>query len=384
MTPSISANPDVARLRADLDRGFSLPASWYTDPDIVELERDRIFRRAWQYIGRAEQLASPGDFLTGSAGEIPIVVVRGGDGLKAFVNVCRHRRHEVVSGAGNKKVLQCPYHAWTYDLDGRLKAAPRCEREEGFNKEDFPLLSVAVDVWGPWVFVNPDVRAKPLAHFLGGLPQVIAQSGLDLTRLKFRQRDEWARVANWKVMIENYLECYHCPVQHPGFSAVIDVDPDAYSLRSYEWFSSQVGSVRSGALEGKGKKAAYDARGAVTQAQYHYVWPNFTININPGHANLSLDVWVPDGPGRTRGFSEQYFGADVPEDWARALMAFNHQVGREDDALTESVQRGLRGGLPAQGRFLVKSEHLVIHFQKLILAALSSAEPGAEPDRGRA
>jgi choline monooxygenase len=371
MTPSPSANPGTACLEADLDRGFSLPASWYTDPAIAEREHDRIFRQFWQYIGRAEQLARPGDFLTGSAGELPIVVVRGDHGVKAFVNVCRHRRHEVMSGAGNKKVLQCPYHAWTYDLDGRLKAAPRCEREEGFNKDDFPLLSVAVDVWGPWVFVNPDVRAKPLAHFLGELPQIIAQSGLDLSRLRFRQRDEWARNANWKVMIENYLECYHCPVQHPGFSAVIDVDPDAYSLRGYEWFSSQVGAVRPAAREGKGKKAVYDARGAVTMAQYHFLWPNFTININPGHPNLSLDVWVPDGPGRTRGFSEQYFGPDVPEDWARELMAFNDQVGAEDDALTDSVQRGLRGGLPVQGRFLVKSEQLVIHFQKLVLAALA-------------
>jgi choline monooxygenase len=374
MTTSPSANPAADRLGADLDRGLSLPATWYTDPAVAERERDRIFRHAWQYVGRAEQLVNPGDYLTASAGEVPVVVVRGDGGLKAFVNVCRHRRHEVMSGAGNKKALQCPYHAWTYDLDGRLKAAPRCEREESFNKDDFPLLSAAADVWGPWVFVNLDVRAKPLAHFLGELPQIIAKSGLDLTRLRFRQRnDGWARDVNWKVMIENYLECYHCPVRHPGFSAVIDVDPDAYSLRSYEWFSSQVGSVRPAALGAKGEKTAYDARGAVTAAQYHFLWPNLTININPGHPNLSIDVWLPDGAGRTRGFSEYYFGPDVPEDWARELMAFNRQVGAEDEALTDSVQRGLRGGLPAQGCFLSNSEHLVIHFQRLVLAALSPA-----------
>jgi choline monooxygenase len=372
MGPSTTGNQSTASLASDLNHGFSLPASWYTDPAIALLERERIFRRTWQYIGRAEQVAQVGDYLTGSAGEIPVVVVRSDTGLKAFVNVCRHRRHEVMSGAGNKKVLQCPYHAWTYGLDGQLKAAPRCDREEGFNKHDFPLLSIQVSAWGPWIFVNPDPQAKPLAHFLGELPQIIAKSSLDLAQLKFRQREEWARNANWKVMIENYLECYHCAVQHPGFSAIIDVDQDAYSLRAYEWFSSQVGSVRSSALEGKGKKTAYEARGAVTMAQYHLLWPNLTININPGHPNLSLDVWVPDGPERTRGFSEQYFGPDVPEDWARELMAFNDQVGAEDDALTDSVQRGLHGGVPVQGRFLLKSEHLVVHFQKLVLAALSS------------
>ena len=106
-------------------------------------------------------------------------------------------------------------------------------------------------------------------------------------------------------------------------------------------------------MEEKNKKrTAYDARGAVTESQYHFVWPNLTININPGYPNLSLDVWMPDGPGRTRGFSEQYFGADVPEDFAREMMAFDQQVSAQDDALTASVQRGLRAGVPAQGRFL--------------------------------
>jgi choline monooxygenase len=268
-------------------------------------------------------------------------------------------------------VLQCPYHAWTYDLDGRLKAAPRCEREEAFDKEDYPLLSVQVEVWGPWVFANPDLEAKPLSHFLGELPQIIAGSGLDIMQLRFHSRDPWVRNANWKVMIENYLECYHCPVQHPGFSAVITVDPDVYSLRSYEWFSSQVGPVRPAVLEGKAKQGLYDARGAVTQSQYHFLWPNLTLNINPGQPNLSLDVWYPDGTGRTAGFSEHYFGPNVSEQWARELKAFNDQVAAEDDALTDSVQRGMSSGLPDHGRLLLNSEHLIVHFQKLVLAALA-------------
>ena len=371
MTQRPTGQPATTDLARDLDRGFSLPASWYTDPAILDLERERIFLHSWQYVGRVARVAEVGDYFTGLAGDLPVVVVRGEDGLRAFVNVCRHRRHEVMSGAGNKKALQCPYHAWTYGLDGRLRAAPRAEREEGFDKEDFPLLSVQVDTWGPWVFVNPDLEAGPLVSILGELPRIIAQSGLDLTQLQFRQRKEWTGNANWKVMIENYLECYHCLIQHPGFSAVIDVDPDMYSLQPYEWFCSQVGPVRSAVLAGKSKKIAYDARGAVTQAQYHFVWPNFTININPGHPNLSVDVWIPDGPGRTRGFSEHYFGADVPEDFVRELIAFDEQVGAEDDALTDSVQRGLRAGLPAQGRFLVESEQLVVHFQRLVLSALS-------------
>lgn len=359
-----------AELQRDLDHGLSLPASWYTDPAIERLENERIFRRSWQYLGRTAQVGQVGDYMVGAAGDVPVVVVRNEQGLQGFVNVCRHRRHEVMSGCGSAKVLQCPYHAWTYDLSGRLKAAPRSDREPDFKKEELSLLPVRVDVWGPWVFVNLDAGAKPLAHYLGELPGIIAQSGLEPAQLRFQRRYEWRRHANWKVMIENYLECYHCPVQHPGFSAVIDVDQDAYSLKSYAWHSSQVAPVRASALEGTGKKTLYDAHGAVTQAQYHFLWPNFTININPGQPNLSVDVWLPDDPEWTRGFSEYYFGPEVTDDFARDLMAFSEQVGNEDDSLTSSVQRGVRAGLPQQGRFLVNSEHLVVQFQKLVVGAL--------------
>ncbi|HYB43284.1 MAG TPA: aromatic ring-hydroxylating dioxygenase subunit alpha [Candidatus Methylomirabilis sp.] len=359
---------EVARLAADLDSGLSLPAPWYTDPEILALEHERIFRRSWQYVGRTEQVARVGDYFTASVGDIPIAVVRTERGITALVNVCRHRRHEVVCGAGHGVVLQCPYHAWTYELDGRLRAAPRGDREPRFRKEDYPLLAAKVDTWGPWIFVTPDTGAPPLRDVLGELPELLTRSGLDPSRLELRRREQWERGANWKVMIENFLECYHCPVQHPGFSAVIDVHPDAYTLRTSEWFSTQSGPVRA---VPSGKQAPYDARGEVTEAQYHFLWPNFTISINPGLPNLAIDVWNPAGPERTSGFSEHYFGAHVSRQWAEEMIAFNAQVGAEDDRLTDSVQRGLRAGRPIQGRFLVNSERLVVHFQKLVVAALS-------------
>src|SRR5215210_8891362 len=246
---------EIAALGHALDRGLSLPANWYTDPAIATLEQERIFRRSWQYVGRADQVARIGDYFTAQLGDIPIVVVRAAEGLHAFVNVCRHRRHEVASGAGSGKLLQCPYHGWTYELDGRLRTAPRSEREPSFRKQDYPLVDVQVDTWGPWVFVNPAPDGPPLAAILGDLPATITRGGVDVERLRFRGREEWAREANWKVMIENYLECYHCPVQHPGFSSVIDVRPDAYRLEAYRWHSSQTGSVRETL---SGKEPAYD------------------------------------------------------------------------------------------------------------------------------
>ena len=366
---------DLAALLAALERGESLPARWYTDPAIVELETDRIFRKAWAYVGPLAELSKVGDYVTGLAGRVPVVVVRNDGGLAGFVNVCRHRRHEVLSGRGNVAVLQCPYHAWTYDLEGKLRKVPRASPRSDLRLEDLPLLSIRAEVLGPFVFVTLDADAPALVECYGPVLDRIAQSGVALDSLQFHSRQDWRAGANWKTVLENYLECYHCPVAHPGFSAAIDVRPDAYALSEHGWFSSQSGPVRPAVYEGRGKAPPYDVRGAVRESQYHFLWPNLTININPGFPNLSVDVWRPDGPNATAGFSEQYFAPGVDEGFARTLIAFNRQVADEDDRLTDSVQRGLMGGLPERGRFLPDSEGLVIHFQRMVARAVGGLPP---------
>ena len=160
-----------ATLRSDLLAGATLPASWYSDPELLRLEHERIFNRSWQYAGVLEQVTAPGAFFTCRVGDVPIVVVRDRSGeLRAFVNVCRHRGHEVAQGCGQRETLQCPYHAWTYGLDGELRTAPRSDREPGFDRSEWSLLPAQVDTWGPLVFVNPDLAAAPLAETLGELP----------------------------------------------------------------------------------------------------------------------------------------------------------------------------------------------------------------------
>jgi phenylpropionate dioxygenase-like ring-hydroxylating dioxygenase large terminal subunit len=361
---------DAAELREALARGATLPADWYAEPAVLRLEQERIFARTWQYAGRAELVGEPGTFFTTFAGHVPVVVVRDGEGeLRAFVNVCRHRGHLVADGAGSRNSLQCPYHAWTYELDGSLRAAPRSEREPDFDWQAYSLLPVSVDTWGTFVFVNPDLGAAPLADALGKLPSHLAEGGLELERLRLRERVEWEIASNWKIAMENFLECYHCPVAHPGFSKVIDVDPDAYLLESDGLVSSQFGSVRDSALA-DGSKAPYVPRGEVRRAQYHLLWPNTTLNVDPGPGNMSVDVTRPAGVDRCVGVTEYFFYDDVPDETARQMIEFATQVGREDAALVESVQRGLGSGMVSHGRLLLSSEHLIQHFQSLVADAL--------------
>jgi phenylpropionate dioxygenase-like ring-hydroxylating dioxygenase large terminal subunit len=374
---------DAGRVSEELAGGATLPVEWYTDPAIHQLERERIFACSWQYVGRSDQVEEPGAHFASFAGHVPVVAIRGRDGsLNGFVNVCRHRGHIVAQGAGRREALQCPYHAWTYDLDGSLRRAPRSEREADFDPTRLSLLPVQIETWGPLVFANPDLEAPPLAETLDELPALVASGGLDVGVLRFRQRREWQVASNWKIGLENYLECYHCAVAHPGFSRVIDVDPDVYELRAYGLVLSQFGPVRKSALSGD-RRAPYVPEGPVHQAQYHFVWPNLTFNIDPGPANLSVEAWRPDGPERTVGFSDHFFGEDVPDEVVQELIEFAAQVGAEDDALVESVHRGLGSRTIPHGRLLLNSEHLIQRFQRLVFDALTA--PTADPaDVGRA
>ena len=136
--------------------------------------------------------------------------------MRAFANVCRHRGAQVVREAcGNRKTLQCHYHAWTYNLDGSLRAAPGMKDEPGFDTSAYPLRPLRLETWGPFIFVNLDAEAKPLSHYLGELPALVDATGLRLDGIHRRVRRTYEIAANWKVVMDNYLECYHCPVAHP-------------------------------------------------------------------------------------------------------------------------------------------------------------------------
>ena len=341
---------------------MTYPWTWYADPDVLREEQERIFARTWQYVGHAGQVERAGDYFTAQLGRIPVVVTHAEDGeLRAFANVCRHRGSVVAEGAGNRRTLQCPYHAWTYGLDGKLRAAPRAD----FDLSELSLARVRLERWGPFLFANAHLDAPPLEGVLAGVPAEVADAGVDVDELRFHHRAEWTIDANWKLVSENFLECYHCAVAHPGFTAIVDVSPDSYRLESAGLVSSQFGALRENG------SAPYDADGEVRRGQFHFLFPNTGLNIFPGRQNLSIGPIVPVGPERTARSLDYFFAADADEAWIRELLHFDDQIGREDTALVERVQVGVAAGAVESGRLLGESERLVAHFQQLLQDALA-------------
>ncbi|HEX5195459.1 MAG TPA: aromatic ring-hydroxylating dioxygenase subunit alpha [Solirubrobacteraceae bacterium] len=344
----------------------TIPWAWYSDPAILALEHERIFRSSWQYAGHLGQLDGPGSYFASDTGPVPIVVTLDRAGtLRGFINVCRHRGAVLACGAERRGTLQCPYHAWTYDLDGRLRAAPRGDEDPAFDPERMGLVPVSVGTWGPFVFANPDPAAAPLAHALAELPAVVAEHGLDVGALRFNRRVHYEIRANWKIALENYLECYHCPVNHPGLVQVIDdrrLELVADGLRT-----SQFAPIDPRSLDGRGP---IDAHGSVTSAQNHLWFPTLKFNVLPGHPNLSIGPLWPTGPETCAGYLDYWFSDEADERWIAELFELDDRVGAEDTALVEAAQRGTASGAIDRGWVLGGAETLIGHFQDYVVSAL--------------
>ena len=344
----------------------TLPYSWYADPDVASAERERIFRRSWQYVGHLGELDGPGSIFPTHVGGLPLVVVLDSDGeLRAFLNVCRHRGTILVSEPQRRGTMQCPYHAWTYGLDGSLRGAPRTGEEPDFDMDRLGLVPAQVGSWGPLLFANADLDAPGLDVALGDLPRVVADNGLDVEALRFHQRVSYEVGANWKIAIENYLECYHCQLNHPDFMKVIDEKGqrvEASGLRL-----TQLPPVHPDAHS---DAAPYDVSGGAPTAQYHLLFPATKLNVNPGRPNLSIGPMWPLGPGRTGAWLDYFFAEGTDEVWIGQMLRFDEQVGSEDAALVEAVQRGVASGALEHGRLLARTEALIGTFQDMVRARL--------------
>ncbi len=361
------------------ERSSTLNARCYTDPRFLEVEREAIFHRSWQWVCHAEKLREPGAYCVRDVMGRSVVVLRdpGEDGgLRAFYNVCQHRGHELLKGEGKARVIVCPYHGWAYNLDGRLRGAPRTDKLEGFDKGEIGLMPVQVEEFCGFVYVNLDPGAEALSTQSGGLAAEIARYAPDIGRLTFAHRLTFDIKANWKVVVDNFLECYHCPVAHKDFCSLLQFD--TYRVTTHGIYSSHM------AKASKDANTAYSTEGAtVDDHAVWWLWPNTCLLRYPGRGNFLVLNIVPDGPGRTRETYDFFFEEAEPngQEW-EAINYIDRVLQREDIDIVESVQRGMATPAYECGRIVHDpdgsgmSEHAVHHFHGLLLEAYGHAVAG--------
>src|SRR5690242_12858557 len=350
-----------------LREASTIPAEWYIDARIADLEQNSVFGNTWQVAGRAEQVASPGQFIaTEIAGE-PIVIIRGKDGvLRSFFNVCRHHAAAVVTEpCGQASVLRCPYHGWSYATDGTLQAAPEFEEVSNFSKSQNGLVPIKVEVWEKFVFVNLHSDAQALRSFLGTFVNRLAP--LDLDGLHFFESRSYTLNCNWKVFVDNYLDGgYHVPHLHKGLNSVLQYSQ--YKIEEEGNYCVQSSPMRT---------ATEDAAVASTRkgdfTYYLWLYPNFMINWYEGIMDTNLVL--PIDVDHTRVIFDFYF-ADVGESHAaanRQSVDVSERIQNEDVGICESVQRGLKSRAYGAGRLSVRREAGEHLFHRLLFADLKKA-----------
>ena len=350
--------------RAPLAQASTIPAAWYVDPRIAELERLSVFSKTWQLVARTDQLQAPGQFVATTVAGEPVVVVRGNDGvLRAFYNVCRHHAAAVVTQAcGQAALLHCPYHGWNYGLDGSLKGMPEFEGVENFDRAQNGLVPIRVETWECFVFVNLDHLAAPLAQFLGGLVRRVAPLGI--TKLHYFDRRTYDIHCNWKVFVDNYLDGgYHVPHLHKGLNSVLDYkhytieNEDRYCLQSSPMVASDEDAAMGSARKGD-------------RAWYFWQHPNLMINCYEGYMDTNLVIPV-DVDHCTVMFDFYFAGiGEAHREYNEQSVNVGNRVQEEDLGICEDVQRGLKSRAYRAGRLSVRREAGEQLFHRLLAADL--------------
>ncbi|MEU0566959.1 SRPBCC family protein [Nonomuraea sp. NPDC005983] len=372
MTPD--SIPAIDRISAGYDPdpalSMSLHADAYTDPMWFDVDQRAIFARTWQWLCHVEQLRETGSYMTGTVAGMPIVAVRDEAGtLRAFYNVCKHRAHELLSGSGVRRSIVCPYHAWNFDLTGRLSRARNTGGMPGFDASAVCLDQIQVAEFGGMVYVNLDPGAALLSEQAGGLEAGIEARAPDVAKLTLARRLTYDIASNWKNVVDNFLECYHCHVAHKDFVSLVDMS--TYKVTTYGIYSSHM------AQAGKADNSAYDVSGAtVTEHAVWWLWPNTCLLRYPGRGNFMVLQIIPDGPERTREIWDFYLETTEPNEAELDSIRYIDEVLQvEDISLVESVQRGMRTPAFTQGKIVYNpdgsglSEHAVHHFHGLVLDA---------------
>ena len=361
-----SYNPSVPLEEA------SIPASsWYTDPRILELEKRTVFCHSWQMVSRAEQVRKPGQYVTCEVAGEPILVVRGSDKiLRGFFNVCRHHAAAVMTEPeGKAQTLRCPYHGWTYNLEGALILTPEFGGVANFDRAGNGLVPVQISVWNRWVFAKLSSGDPSLEDFLGSDP-IERFERLNLGQLRWFERRVYTLNCNWKVFVDNYLDGgYHVPHIHGNLNSVLDYTN--YTIETGERFCLQSSPIATD--KGDAKTAAVRAG---KRAYYYWIYPNFMINIYDGVMDTNLVI--PSGVDKTEVIFDYYFAnvSESAQEKNLASIAVSEQIQSEDVAICESVQRGLSSRSYNAGRLSVRREAGEHLFHRLLHKDLQAGLPG--------
>ncbi|MEZ5888232.1 MAG: aromatic ring-hydroxylating dioxygenase subunit alpha [Paracoccaceae bacterium] len=358
----------------------ALAAKYYTEEAVLSRER-ALLRDHWQLVGHAAQMPEPGNYITARLFDQDFFVMRGDDGvLRGFANVCPHRGHQLVEGCGKKGRITCPYHAWTFDRTGRLIGAKRTASTEMPARDEIHLFPVALDTLAGFVFLNLSGRAQPLTDFAPGLAAQIGAACPNLGAYAMEDGPALGHsydcAANWKVLIDNYLECHHCSVAHASFDDMMDIAASRFDLHPN--FTYQNAPT---ARKANNRAFPLDLDHDVTVGQFWWLFPNMTFGQFPGVPGFYASRFDAVTPDRTL---RQTWSLTVAEptdsDMAhRAALRSEWSVNivsREDRALCESVQRGLRHEAFQQGWYVTDldahgiSEHAMRHFHQTYLAAM--------------
>ena len=340
----------------ELGRAATLSSAFYLRPEVLDHEKRTVFAASWQLVGRLDQVSAPGDYLTATIADEPVIVVRDREGtLRALSNVCRHRAGPVASGCGNRKSFRCGYHGWVYALDGSLMATPEFENVQAFERSEVRLPSFQVDTWASLIFVRISTEGPTLQETLGDLPSRMMHSSFE--EFRSARRKEWIVNCNWKVYVDNYLEGYHIPIVHPGLFR--ELDYDEYRTETLRYYSIQHAPIR------RGERLPRESEDS--QAQYFWIFPNLMINVYPD--NYSTNLIVPLGVDKTLTIFEWFFPDPDSPSARKAVdrtVEFSDEIQIEDIAICETVQRGLRSATYERGRYSVKRENGVHHFHRLL------------------
>lgn len=369
---------DFAAIRRGYDtnpaRSLSLAADAYTDPRWYNVDQHAVLAKSWQWVCHVEKLRAPGSYVTAEIAGQPVAIVRDAEGqLRAFYNVCKHRAHELLKGEGSITRIMCPYHAWVYRLNGQLARAPHTETLEEFNTGDVGLDQVQVEEFCGFLFVNLDPQAQPLARQSGNLETEIRHWAPDIEDLTFGHRLTYDIKSNWKNVVDNFLECYHCPTAHKDFCTLVDMD--TYKVTTHGIYSSHMADA------GKDSNSAYDVSNATVRTHaVWWLWPTTCLMRYPGRSSMIVLNIVPVGPDRTLETYDFYLETpDATEAELESMRYLDEVLQAEDIAIVESVQRGMMTPAFQQGRIVNdpegsgKSEHAVHHFHGLVLDAYADA-----------